>query len=345
MSNKLILLSSVFTVATALAAPAFAADDNRPIEPVMVDIPGGQFMMGDTRTPSSQPVHKVTIKPFRMAKYEVTVEEFQRFVQLARHRAPTMCIQMASKRWFENVPGDYKPGTTLQTTSNFEPATCLGWNDADAYVKWLSKETGKKYRLPTEAEWEYAHRAGSDARYFFGNDETMACRYANLADRSAEAAVRRDFGVESKNHIGVIPCDDKAGYASIVGMYEPNAFGLHDTLGNIHEFVQDCWRENYADAAPDGSAPVVADCKERVMRGGGWHWRGPHATKRAGPATLTWIGGVQGFRIAEDIGAASAPPAHAVKRTPSAFEVELAAAQKAERARRDAIAEIPRAPN
>lgn len=345
MSTKLTMMLSALTVATAIASPAFANAPTGPIEPVMVDIPGGQFMMGHPRMPSSQPVHTVTIKPFRMGKFEVTAEEFQRFVRLARHRAPTMCIQMASRRWFENVPGEYRAGTTLQTTSNFEPATCLGWKDADAYVRWLSKETGKNYRLPTEAEWEYAHRAGSTQRYFFGNDETMACRYANLADRSSEAAIRRDFGVESKDHVGVIPCDDKAGYASIVGMYEPNAFGLHDTLGNIDEFVQDCWRENYIDAAKDGSAAATAECKERVMRGGAWHWRGVHASKRAGPAPETWIGATQGFRIAEDVVAAPASPQATATRTPSAFEVELAAAQKAERARRDASADIPRPPN
>ncbi len=333
MSKQMILLSSLLMLGT----PLRAADVVVPIEPPMVNIQGGEFMMGSTRAANSQPVHAVTIKPFRMGKFEVTGEEFQRFVSATRHRTSLMCLQMASKRWFENVPNDYGlVAATLRTDSKFEPAACISWNDADAYVKWLAKETGKKYRLPSESEWEYAHRAGSKHRYFFGNDESMACRYGNLADRSAEAAVRRDYGLESKNHVGVVPCDDKAEYASIVGMYEPNAFGLYDTLGNVSEFLADCWRENYDAAPKDGSAVSGDACQERSTRGGGWHWRGPHATRRAW-APVTAIGGVAGFRVAEDIGAA--PPADG---KPSAFEIELAQAQEAERARRSGIAEIPR---
>jgi formylglycine-generating enzyme required for sulfatase activity len=334
MPKHLALLPCLF----ALAAHLHAADKPGPIEPPMVAIPGGEFMMGSTRHANSQPVHAVTIKPFRMGKYEVTAAEFQRFVELSGYRAPRMCIQMASKRWFENVPSDYAPATTLQTASKFEPAACLRWGDADAYVKWLAKETGKKYRLPSEAEWEYAHRAGTSQRYFFGNDETLACRYANLADRSAEAAMRRDFGVESKEHVGVIPCDDKAEYASIVGMYEPNPFGLYDTLGNVGEFIADCWTENYDGAPKDGSAVQQGECKQRGIRGGGWHWRGPHATRRS-PSSLTWVGGLTGFRVVEE--SAAPMPADA---KPSAFELELEKAQQAERARRAALPAIAAAP-
>lgn len=188
---------------------------------------------------------------------------------------------MAFRNGFVSAPNEYRAAATLQARSKFEPATCIGWNGASAYVKWLAKETGKKYRLPTEAEWEYARRAGSNHRYFFGNDETKACRYGNLADRSAEAALRRDFGVEPKEYVGVMSCDDKAEYASIVGMYEANAFGLHDTLGNISEFVEDCGHDDYRGAPNDGSAWVAGECTKRAIRGGNLHWRGFHATERA----------------------------------------------------------------
>ncbi|MES2324355.1 MAG: SUMF1/EgtB/PvdO family nonheme iron enzyme [Pseudomonadota bacterium] len=333
MSKQLILLSSLLLCAT----PLLAADKLPPIEPPMVNIKGGEFMMGSTRYENSQPVHAVTIKPFRMGKFEVTGAEFQRFVEATNYRTSRMCLQLASKRWFENVPDEYGPAaTTLQTVSKFEPATCISWSGADAYVKWLAKETGKKYRLPTESEWEYASRAGSSTRYFFGNDESLACRYGNLADRSAEAAVRRDFGLESKNHVGVIPCDDKAGYASIVGMYEPNAFGVYDTLGNVSEFLADCWRENYDGAPKDGSILAGGECKERSLRGGSWHWRGFHESSRSRTDTSA-IGALAGFRVAEDI--AFLPTADAKS---SAFELELAQAQQAERVRRGAIPEIPR---
>lgn len=331
MSKQIALMSALL-----LAVPAFAADKVVPIEPPMVTIKAGEFMMGSTRAADSQPVHAVAVKSFRLGKFEVTAAEFQRFVKASSYKAPRMCIQMASKHWFENAPNEFIDAATLLSTSKFEPATCIGWNGADAYVKWLAKETGKKYRLPTEAEWEYAHRAGGSQRYFFGNDETQACRYANLADRSAEAAIRRDYGLESKNHIGVIPCDDKAEYASIVGMYEPNAFGLYDTLGNISEFVADCGSDDYKNAPKDGSAWTGGQCKTRALRGGTWHWRGFHATHR-GSMPIDFVGALEGFRVAEDLG--EAPVADA---KPSAFELELAQAQTAERERRSAIAEIPR---
>lgn len=332
-------MSMQSAIAAALmmaSAQIHAATKAPPIEPPMVAIKGGEFMMGSLRDSMSQPVHAVVIKPFRMGKYEVTAEEFRRFVEATGYKTSRMCIQLASKNWFANVPNEFVAATTLQSVSKFEPATCIGWNGASAYVKWLAKETGKKYRLPTEAEWEYAHRAGSNGRYFFGNDETQACRYGNLADRSADAAVRRDFGLESKEHVGVIPCDDKAEYASIVGMYEPNAFGLHDTLGNIAEFVEDCGRDDYQGAPKDGSAWIDSACKDRGLRGGSWHWRGFHATKR-GSMGPDFIGGLEGFRIAEDIGSATPVDGKA-----SAFEIELADAQKAERARRAARPELKR---
>lgn len=334
MSKQIALVSALLLMGAHVAA----ADKVLPIEPPMVAIKAGQFMMGSARKADSQPVHAVAIKAFRLGKYEVTAAEFQRFVEATRYKAPRMCTQMASKNWFATVPNEFTAAATLQSMSKFEPATCIGWSGADAYVKWLARETGKNYRLPTEAEWEYAHRAGSTQRYFFGNDETQACRYANLADRSAEAAVRRDFALESKDHVGVIPCDDKAEYASIVGMYEPNAFGLHDTLGNISEFLQDCEHDDYNGAPGDGSAWASGACKERGLRGGTWHWRGFHAASR-GFMEPNFIGSLEGFRIAEDPGTAPAADAR-----PSAFEVELAQAQKTERERRNALAEIKPAP-
>lgn len=320
-----------------LAGAAMAAPGLAPIEPQMVAIKAGDFMMGSARADNTQPVRKVALKAFRIGKYEVTAAEFQRFVEATKYKAPRMCLQMASKRWFTSVPNEFVDAATLQSLSKFEPATCIGWNGAQAYVAWLARETGKPYRLPSEAEWEYASRAGSSGRYFFGNEETQACRYANLADRSAEAAIRRDFdGLESREHVGVMPCDDKAGYASIVGMYEANAFGLHDTLGNIAEFVQDCEHDTYAGAPADGSAWVDAACKARVVRGGSWHWRGYHASHR-GAMPADFVGALEGFRVAQDIGAAAGADTAA-----GPFDLELAEAQKVERARRAALAEIAR---
>jgi formylglycine-generating enzyme required for sulfatase activity len=318
-----------------LASQAVAANE-KPFEPDMVAIKAGQFTMGSNIWKSTTPEHTVSIKAFKMAKYEVTVKEFAQFINATGHKAPSQCIQMAGNPWFASMAGNWNANTL--TRSRYEPVTCIGPKDAEAYIKWMSKETGKKYRLPTEAEWEYAHRAGSTRKYPFGNNEELACRYGNIADRSAEAAFKRDYdGLESKTHVGVAPCDDKSDYASIVGMYEPNAFGLYDTLGNISEFVQDCMKTGYAGAPADGAAVVDAKCETRANRGGNWHWEGWAAYRRGGMPE-DFIGALEGFRVAMDSDGA---PDNAVKSVPSAFAIELAAEQQKEREKRSKRAELP----
>ncbi len=333
MSKQLILAGVLLTLGTH----TLAAEKLRPIEPPMVEIKGGQFMMGHLRRDNSQPVHAVTIKPFRMGKYEVTAEEFLRFVQMTGYQVPATCnVFNEQKVWSAHLPNNQDQSLPRLSRSKFEPVACIGPAGADAYVKWLAKETGKQYRLPTEAEWEYAHRAGSDTRYFFGNDESLTCRYANLADRSAAATLMSEIG-SNASHVGVMPCDDKAGYATIVGMYEPNAFGLYDTLGNIAEYVQDCGRDDYQGAPADGSA-VAGDCSKRVIRGGSWHFRSPHASQRL--VVPPFVGFLEGLRVAQTIGTDTATPAAA----PSEFEIALAQAQQADRVRRNALVEIKPAP-
>ena len=155
---------------------------------------------------------------------------------------------------------------------NLKPVADVSWVDANDYVHWLSGKTGATYRLATEAEWEYAARAqkGANTRYYFGDDVGPICGYANGADVS----------------VGMMPyanraCDDGVGReTSFVGRYRPNAWGLHDMLGNVWEWVQDCWHESY-DAAPgDGSAWHGADCVRHVARGGSWR-SGPDALRTA----------------------------------------------------------------
>jgi formylglycine-generating enzyme required for sulfatase activity len=325
---------SLFTL-MGLAGHALAANE-KPFEPEMVAIKAGQFTMGSNHWKSTSPEHTVSVKAFKLGKYEVTVKEFAQFVNATSYKAPRQCIQMAGNPWFASMAGSWNANTLSR--SRFEPVTCIGPKDAEAYLKWMAAETGKPYRLPTEAEWEYAHRAGSTRKYPFGNNEELACRYGNIADRSAEAAFKRDYdGLESKSHVGVSPCDDKSDYASIVGMYEPNAFGLYDTLGNVSEFVQDCMKPNYAEAPADGSAAVEAKCGTRVNRGGNWHWEGWAAYRRGGmPEDV--IGALEGFRVALDMDGSADETAPGA---PCAFAVELAAEQRKEREKRGQRAEIP----
>lgn len=315
MSCKSISFVRISFVLLLTSQSCFIFASDKFIEPTMVNIPSGQVTMNTEENATKTP-KTFSIKPFRMGKYEVTGAEFAKFIAATHYPAPTKCQQMNSKQWFDFTPASWDKRNHL--ASDYEPVTCIGWNAAQAYVQWLSKETGKHYRLPSEAEWEYAARAGTTTTYYWGDDDAQACNFANIADQAAEAAIKRDYdGLESKEHVGVVPCNDKSGYASVVGLYKPNAFGLYDTIGNINEFTQDCHE---------------GDCTQRVIRGGNWHWS-PSAKRSV--ASVDWIGSIGGFRIVEDISAehASAKPSAKCKKLTrkSKFDRELAKAQKAAR--------------
>jgi formylglycine-generating enzyme required for sulfatase activity len=138
---------------------------------------------------------------------------------------------------------------------------CVSWNDARAYAQWLSQKTGERYRLPTEAEWEYAARAGTSAARAWGDDPREACRFANVADQSRFQI----WGFGQKHQ-----CNDGHYFTAPAGSYAQNAFGLHDMLGNVWEWTQDCWNASYAGAPSDGAASLTGDCAQRVSRGGSW---------------------------------------------------------------------------
>ncbi|MES2674192.1 MAG: formylglycine-generating enzyme family protein [Pseudomonadota bacterium] len=295
----------------------------------MMTIPAGEFLMGSDDHERSKPVHKVKVKTFNLGKYEVTNKEFRQFIDDTHYPVTETCIQMKDKNWFSELPRNWENHTLRG--SEFEPVVCIGWKAMQAYTDWLAQKTGKKYRLPSEAEWEYAARAGSSTKYAFGDDETQACRYANIGDRAQEAAFKRDYdGLDSKSHTGVADCDDSAGYASIVGMYKPNAFGIYDTLGNVVELLQDCAHDNYLGAPNDGSAWIDGECKAHSMRPTSWHWQGMGIASR-GKLPDDFYGALEGFRVAEDI---SEGTVIVKKRRPTVFEKELAKEQKLERKRR-----------
>ena len=145
------------------------------------------------------------------------------------------------------------------------PVVCVSWTDAQAYVRWLSEETGKGYRLPSEAEWEYAARGGKTTSRYWGNGSSAQCAHANGADASAKRV-----------HSGwpVASCDDGVVHTASAGSYDANAFGLFDVLGNVWEWTEDCWHGTYAGAPGDGSAWTRSgDCGLRVLRGGSWDLR------------------------------------------------------------------------
>ena len=198
------------------------------IRPEMVVIPGGSFRMGCVSGKDCEdvelPVHEVWVEAFELSKYEVTFEEYDRFTSaMSRDWA-------ADKGWGRGR----------------RPVIQVSWDDAVAYTKWLSEQTGERYRLPSEAEWEYAARAGTETAYSWGNE----------IDRNR--ATCWDCGSRGD------------GKTAPVGSFEANTWGLHDMHGNVQEWVQDCWNRSYRGAPVGGSAWESRYGSWRVLRGGSW---------------------------------------------------------------------------
>ena len=219
-------------------------------------LPAGQFIMGSPpseagRFDSEGPPHMVTIaQPFAVGKYEVTFREWDACV------AEQACGEAKDKGWGRDL----------------RPVINISYEQAVGYVEWLSETTGKKYRLLSEAEWEYAARAGSDKARFWGSSPDRACQYANVYDLTGKAKLKYDM-----ENFG---CDDGYANTAPVGAFKPNAFGLHDMLGNVWEWVEDCWNASYAGAPVDGRTWSTSDCSRRVFRGGSWSNR-PRSVRSA----------------------------------------------------------------
>jgi formylglycine-generating enzyme required for sulfatase activity len=237
--------------------------------PEMVVVPAGSFTMGSPKSEKDRrdhegPQHVVTFaRPFAVGRLHVTVDQFAAFVRKTGYEASSTC-----GTWYpSDSRTDYSwrnPGFAQEGT---HPVVCVSWDDARAYADWMVQETGKPYRLLSEAEFEYAARGrtspGAYPRFWFGNDEKALCRYANAADRKT-----RDSVAMAKNW-QVAPCDDGYAYTSPAGRYEPNAFGLYDMAGNVWQWTADCWHDSYKGAPADGSAWTAGACKNgHVIRGG-----------------------------------------------------------------------------
>ena len=194
--------------------------------PAMVEIPAGSFEMGSPNHSvevSERPKRMVDIPAFAMSKYEVTYVEYERFARAMGRKKPK------------------NPGLDKKT----HPVIFVSWDDALAYTRWLSTQTGKKYRLPTEAQWEYAALADTATAYWWGRE---------LGSGRAHC-FNCDTGLNPRA-------------STSVGRFPASLFGLHDTSGNVAEWVRDCWHPNYQDAPTDGSVWEGGDCTYRVARGG-----------------------------------------------------------------------------
>ena len=223
------------------------ADSPRPGEvfrdcpscPEMVVIAAGAFRMGspaseEAREGDEGPQHRVTLRSFALGVTEVTFDEWE------------ACMRGGGCGWHR--PDDEGWGRGARPVIN------VNWEDARAYVRWLSRETGKSYRLPSEAEWEYAARAGTTTPFHTG--ATISTDQANYDGSSMYGSGRRGT---------------RRGRTTPVGTFAPNAFGLYDVHGNVWEWVEDCWHDSYRGAPSDGSAWTLGgDCSRRVLRGGSW---------------------------------------------------------------------------
>lgn len=228
-----------------------------PTCPVLVSLPGGSYTMGTNGgDPSEKPAHRVSIStPFAIGKHEVTVEQWNACVDGGG------CPRV----------GSGLPGTT--------PIRDISWDDVQQYLKWLSKSTGKSYRLPSEAEWEYAARAGTTSRFWWG--EQMRPGHANCKD-----------------------CGDpwsQDGPAN-VGSFAANAFGLYDVSGSVWEWTSDCWHPSFKGAPDNGKSWEAPNCRERVIRGGSWRdgvSYMPVTTRFKYSASVRYS--QNGFRVARDV--------------------------------------------
>ncbi len=233
----------------------------RKLSDEMVSIPAGKFRMGRRKgrgDSDEKPVHSVTVPAFKLGKHEVTFAQWD------------ACVT-------DGGCDGYTPGDEGWGRGN-RPVINVSWDDVQSYIDWLNEKTGGNFRLPTEAEWEYAARAGTTTRFSWGND--IGSNQANC------------FNAD---------CGDSWDTTAPVGSFPANAWGLHDMHGNVLEWVQDCWNDSYKGAPKDGSAWTSGDCGQRVLRGGSWSY-----TARAlRSAARYWDdrsyrGDTIGFRLAQD---------------------------------------------
>ena len=237
--------------------------------PELVVVPSGTFMMGSPESESGRrdregPRHRVRIgKAFAVGVTEVTRGEFGRFVHETGHSTGDRC------RTYEDGEWDWRSGVSWRkpgySQTDGHPVVCVSWEDAQAYVRWLSSETGGGYRLLSESEWEYVARGGTRTSRNWGTGETGQCGYANGADR----ALKRRYG---DWEWPIASCDDGHVHTAPVRSYVKNGFGLYDVMGNVWEWVEDCWNEDYTGAPSNGSAWESGDCGRRVLRGGSWYY-------------------------------------------------------------------------
>lgn len=282
------LVALIFTAPLiANAAPTATPSVNGPPEftdcksgcPTMVVIPGGSFLMGSPadepgRYKDEGPQHSVQVHAFAAGKFPVTRREWALFVKETAYT-------QGSNAWCDEATPVDRHFKDYRQTADTEPAVCITWEGAEAYADWLSSRTGHHYRLLTEAEYEYASRAGTTTPYPFASFTIT---------RNANGGAANDGPDDS----------DGYRYTAPVGSYPANIFGLYDMLGNVWEWTEDCYHSSYKGAPKNGSAWTTGNCDNRVLRGGSWYT----SSKQLRSATRAWFSPASryfidvGFRVA-----------------------------------------------
>jgi formylglycine-generating enzyme len=273
------------------------------MEPEMASIPAGTFSMGNKAgEPDERPVHKVVLAKFRIGKFEVTYKEFAQFVTATNYKTDAEKIGYSHIYTYEWTRGNNvswrcdEDGHIRPETDARKPVIHVSWNDADAYCRWLSKETGKHYRLPTEAEWEYAAGNGEKHNLYSWGDNAPNDK-GNLADKLA-GGITTDYAIcSSKFETNKNGCF----YSENVGSYKPNEFGLYDMCGNVWEWCADWYKADYYRHGEVNSPRGPKAGENRVIRGASWVYypeKGTTTYRSGGNPTLTNYN--LGFRVACD---------------------------------------------
>jgi formylglycine-generating enzyme required for sulfatase activity len=252
------------------------------LAPECIIVPAGSFLMGspqheDGRQEHEGPEHRVTFRRgFALGRVEVTVAEFRVFVEQTRYR--TDAERLGYSTVFDHQSGRLGRRDRVNWRMNYEgldaadnePVIHVSWNDAQAFTRWLGERTGKVYRLPTEAEFEYALRAGRQSRYWWG-DGVPRRPVENLTGEGDLSPTNRQWSTFFRGYT------DRYWGPAPVASFAANPFGLQDLGGNVGEWVMDCWHDTYLRAPADGAAWVNPGCRHRVVRGGYWASSPPQA--------------------------------------------------------------------
>jgi formylglycine-generating enzyme required for sulfatase activity len=301
---------ALLAAGAAAQAPAPAAEP-RDCEgcPELALVPPGQFMMGsapdavelDAGSGESPAVELSFSRPFYVSRREITVGEFRRFVEATGAKSVPGCRVWSGGQWVLDHDRSWRDPGFAAAPRDDEPVVCVSWDDARAYADWLSKESGKRYRLPSEAEWEYVARGGTSFPRYWGERDSreddvlsLACDYANVYDASAVDALRLP--------VPNARCTDRATGLAAGAQYKPNAFGVYDIIGNAREWVMDCYTASYGGRPRDARAWTwQGGCELKGVRGGSWASRPREARAPArGSEPAARRQSDLGFRVARD---------------------------------------------